>query len=249
MDNLWYEAASSIGIAVTGNQDQFIIPEDAIVLLAINFDFKKSRKDFGLMKLWLAHYAKYLRVDLLKSRVKELALSDKELTVIGALVSFCYEVDGIRWKSLFEDIKNSCKGFNLQTAPKEVLDSRGRDSNFMHFGVEISKIAIADQKKLMNSKFIMTNNKWMIYRKLLGPIIRADFLTAFQYSLVDNPFQAKQVLGCSQASSYRNWNELDSAASYGLLTKKSVEKKELQLFHDVVCYLKSMKHSLISKAS
>lgn len=249
MNKLWYEAASSIGIAVTGEQNYFVLPEDAIFLLAQDFDFKKDRKAFGLMKLWLSEYAQYLRVDLLKSRVKNLSLADKDLSVVGALVSFCYDVDGIRWRSLFENIKNSCKSFKLKLAPDEVLHSRGRDINFIDFGVETSQIKIAEQKKLMSSKFVFTHNKWMQYRKLLGPIIRADFLTAFKYSLINNPFQAKQILGCSQASSYKNWNELEASYSYDLISKENISQDSIILFNNLAQYFCFNSTSKLSKAS
>lgn len=249
MNDLWYEAASSIGIAVTGKQDHFILPEDAMLLLVENFNFKLDRKEFGLMKLWLSEYSQFLRVDLLKSRINNLVLESSELAVLGALVSFCFEKDGSRWSSLLNDLQKKCSSYHLKLAPDEVLNARGRDSDFIKFGVEITHIKMPDNKKLMSSKFIFSHNIWMLHRKLMGPIIRADFLTAFKYSIVENPFKAKQILGCSQASSYKNWNELEDALSYELLSKVLINHKMINCFNKIVTHLLSPSRTQISSTS
>ncbi len=187
-------------------------PERTIVDVLQSFFV--DRKLFRMLLTWLGTTTELIHIERLKALSKDLS---PNLKVVLAVVAKKLARQDRRWKFLYEHLKVELQDQNLSLqVPKEFNDpylvsKYGPDEDFAEFGVDITKVAPEDGKKILSLRGILNNNSWLRLRAVMGPNFRADTAYLYLTNSAGGPAEVARILGCSRDTAYRNWRALENS--------------------------------------
>jgi hypothetical protein len=218
MENLnsIYEKLGGLGVAFYERTKNKNVDPEKTIICALSF-FDEDRKILNLVSTLIQELHSFIHVERLKALSKGLKPIDQAR--LGALSEYHGQYDS-RFRTfskfLFEN-KSEENFFGISKVDQLRIErEKYKNSNYHPVGINFGVSFLQDDlkpnpKKFLNSKNILKNNIWFRMRLLFGTNWRADVATVMLQGLASSSYQAQKILGCSNETSYRNWNALREA--------------------------------------
>ncbi len=199
---------ASLGVAFNSQRNLTSDPETAIVSFLNSKEFPDDRKMISLILAWLKENSHLVHIERLKSYIED--LGSFEAAVLGSISLKCKNYGDLRWQTIIDLVKKRNTGFpSFQINESDFLIKKfGEDSEFLEFGIKISKVQPERSDKILDLQKIIEINKWIHHRILFGVNMRADVATVMVLNLAKSAYQASKFLNCSYRAASRNWNDL-----------------------------------------
>jgi hypothetical protein len=200
----------SLGFSYVGEPSK-IAPDTENVIIAIIKLFTEDQKLYRILLAWMDRFGDLIHVERLASQVD--LLSDYEKLILGVTALKRVNAGDIRFKVIYEKIRKQKLKLNFTISGQDsyLIEKHGIDLEFKAFGIVTSKILPAENKKLMDRKWVLKINPWLRLRALLGSNFRADMTFIRLSHQAVNAYVAMKLLRCSKETSYRIWGSLEEA--------------------------------------
>jgi hypothetical protein len=206
----------SLGFSYVGEPSK-IAPDTENVIIAIIKLFTEDQKLYRILLAWMDRFGDLIHVERLASQVD--LLSDYEKLILGVTALKRVNAGDIRFKVIYEKIRKQKLKLNFTISGQDsyLIEKHGIDLEFKAFGIVTSKILPAENKKLMDRKWVLKINPWLRLRALLGSNFRADMTFIRLSHQAVNAYVAMKLLRCSKETSYRIWGSLEEAGVESLI--------------------------------
>lgn len=194
----------SLGVLISGAEMTSDLPE--IDLLG---SFAAAQEDYRALVLihtWVQRNHDLIHVEALLSRLKNTKASGPLKLLAGALKA--------TGRKRFDRILDLAKASRSKPTLNKYLSFAteigqcSTDPAYAEFGLTISCIDLAAERKFRPRKFMIAFNPFFFCRTLFGVNWRADVAACFLTDNAKNPTEVAKFIGCSYDAAYRNYHDL-----------------------------------------
>lgn len=206
----------SLGFAYHGEASR-VAPDPEKMIIEVMKLFREDQKLFRILLSWLDRFGDLVHVERLAHFMND--LSDEEKIFLGVTALKRVNAGDSRYKVLAKRIKRLKLKLETPLSGQDeyLISKHGEDPEFLTFGVRTAKIDAAENKKLLQRKWVIESNLWLRLRALFGSNFRADIAFVKLTKLAKNPYGTMKLIRCSKETTYRIWSSLDEANVEALL--------------------------------
>ncbi len=190
-----------IGCNMIAKSPSKLFPEECLLKLSTQalLDVKTMTLVVGALK----SHSELFHPEFLLKKIKT---TDNDTNVIGALLT---KTNDRRFIKTIEH----CRKLNYKSiTPAKTLrfslkiGQTKADRDFASFGIQISELTAAEEKKISNINFLAKTNVFFRNRLIYGCNWRADIISAIECGS-KNPTEIKKRLDCSYETAHRIFND------------------------------------------